>query len=371
VSARADSHAHPIGLDVAPARPHPTGVGVYVTELAAALDVLAPDRIVHLGTRAGGPVWRATPRPGDTTMRGPHMAWIARAADAEARAAGCLLVHYTNAVAPPRATVPFVLTIHDLSIVRLPGSHPARRLGIVPLMLWAAHRARLVIVHSAAIADEVRRLLHVPVERIAVIPLAPRAPLTDVTDEGVLDRLDLRGREYVLALGTIEPRKNHVGLLAAFEAVAAMMPDLRLVFVGGDGWRGGRFRRALERSAVRDRVVLAGHQPDAALAALLASCAAMAYPSVYEGFGLPILEAMAAGVPVVTSRASSMIEVAGGAAVLVDPLDVASIADGIMDALQRREELAAAGRARAAKRTWLDVGRDTLAAYDRAIRQGR
>src|SRR5688572_28005593 len=115
-----------MGLDVGPARPHPTGVGVYITELAAALDVLAPDRIVHLGTRAGGPVRRAMPRSGDTAMRGPHLAWIVRAADAEARAAGCRLVHYTNAVAPPRATVPLVVTIHDLSILRLPGSHPAR-----------------------------------------------------------------------------------------------------------------------------------------------------------------------------------------------------------------------------------------------------
>ncbi len=371
MNARAEPHAHFIGLDVGPARPHPTGVGVYVAELAAALDALAADRIAHLGMRAGGPVRRAIPRPGDTALRGPHLAWIVRAADAEARAAGCRLVHYTNAVAPPRATVPFVLTIHDLSIVRLPGSHPARRLGIVPFMLWAARRARLVIVPSVATADEVRKLLRVPHHRIAVIPLAPRVPLTEITDAGVLDRLDLRENEYVLALGTIEPRKNHAGLLAAFEAVAAMMPDLRLVFVGGDGWREGRFRRALERSRVRDRVVLAGHQPDAALSALLASCAAMAYPSVYEGFGLPILEAMAAGVPVVTSRASSMIEVAGGAAILVDPLDVASIADGILEALQRRDELAAAGRARAATRTWLDVGLETLAAYDRAIRQGR
>lgn len=93
----------------------------------------------------------------------------------------------------------------------------------------------------------------------------------------------------------------------------------------------------------------------------------MAYPSVYEGFGLPILEAMAAGAPVVTSGISSMPEVAGGAAVLVDPTNVASIADGILEAIDRRDELIAAGRARASARTWLDVGRDTLEVYERAL----
>ena len=118
---------------------------------------------------------------------------------------------------------------------------------------------------------------------------------------------------------------------------------------------------------MRDRVIVTGRRSDAAIGALLGSCAVLAYPSVYEGFGLPIIEAMAAGAPVVTSRTSSMIEVAGGAAVLVDPLDPESIADGMLDALRRRNELATAGLARVAGRTWLDVARETLSVYDRAL----
>ncbi len=263
--------------------------------------------------------------------------------------------------------MPFVVTIHDLSVIRLPGSHPISRLAIVPFVVRAARTARLVFVPSRATADEVRRLLHVPVERIVVVPHAARASTSTDADPEALSALGVEPDGYVLSLGTIEPRKNHVRLLAAFERVAASHRDLRLVIVGAPGWRGGAFERALARSPVRDRVVLAGRQTDGAVAALLSSCAVMAYPSLHEGFGLPVLEAMAAGAPVVTSARSSLPEVAGGAAVLVDPTDVDSIADGILDAMDRRDELIAAGRARASTRTWLDVGRETLAAYETAI----
>ena len=116
-----------------------------------------------------------------------------------------------------------------------------------------------------------------------------------------------------------------------------------------------------------DRVVVTGHVPDATIAALLCSCAVMAYPSLYEGFGLPVIEAMAAGTPVVTSAVSGLPETAGGAAVLVDPEDVGAIAAGIEEAMTRRHELVAAGRARAAERSWLDVARETLDVYRRSM----
>ena len=119
---------------------------------------------------------------------------------------------------------------------------------------------------------------------------------------------------------------------------------------------------------MRDRVVVAGHRSDEEVVALLRHCAVMAYPSTYEGFGLPVVEAMAAGVPVVTSRASSLPEAAGGAAVLVDPSDIGSIARGIADAVDQREALIEAGLARVAGRTWLDVAQETIEVYGRAQR---
>jgi glycosyltransferase involved in cell wall biosynthesis len=345
-------------------------VSVYVNELARALEELAPGRVAHLGVRSDGPL--AGPSGSgpvsDQGSRG-YLAWLQASAERHARAAGCALIHYTNAVVPLRTTLPFVVTIHDLSLIRRPSQHPVARLARVPFTVLAARRARLVITPSEATADEVRRLLHVPRSRLLVIPLAARTFRAAAVDHSVLDRHGLAAGRFVLSLGTIEPRKNGLGLLAAFERLAAEDPSLRLVFAGGTGWRDGPFRRAVATSPVHDRVVLTGHLPDGEVAALLESCAVMAYPSFQEGFGLPVIEAMAAGAPVVTSGASSLREVAGRAAVLVDPHDVGSIVAGIRTALMNREELGRGGRERAAGWTWLDVGRETLTAYDRALRQ--
>ncbi|HET8777544.1 MAG TPA: glycosyltransferase family 1 protein [Candidatus Limnocylindria bacterium] len=359
---RSGHAASRVGIDVGPLRPDPSGVGVYVAELAAAMEAIAPERVLRIGERR-------QPSQSASRLRDGlryHLGWILTEADAEARASACALAHYTNAVAPPRASVPFVVSIHDLSVLRLPRHHPYRRLVTAPFVLLASRRARRVIVPSLATADEVRRLLRVPHARIDVVPLAARRMRLSADGETVLDRLGLRAGGYILALGTVEPRKNYITLLGAFERIDRRQ-DFRLVIVGDRGWRNGAFWRALDRSPARDRVIIAGRQPDGSIAALLRHCAVLAYPSLYEGFGLPILEAMAAGVPVVTSDRSSMPEVAGGAAVLVDPLDERSIAAGIVEALDRREELAAAGVDRAGRRTWLDVARDTLTVYDRAL----
>jgi glycosyltransferase involved in cell wall biosynthesis len=363
-----------IGLDVGPARTPAAGVSVYVSELARALDQLAPGRIVRLGLRSDGPLGRQAigkppPSPAPESRLGGrgYLAWLLASAERHGRRAGCSLIHYTNAIAPLRTSLPFVVTVHDLALMRRPSQHPVARLPRIPFTVLAARRARLVIAPSEATADDVRRLLHVPRSRVVVIPEAARFLAVDPSDRTVVDRLGLVSGSFILSIGTIEPRKNGVGLLAAFERLASEDPTLRLVFAGGSGWRDGPFRRALAASPALDRVVVTGYLPDRELAALLEACAVMAYPSFHEGYGLPVLEAMAAGAPVVTSRVSSMPEVAGGAGVLVDPTDVGSIAAGIRDALARRDELGRAGQARAAGRTWLDVGRETLAAYDRAL----
>ena len=353
-----------VAFDAGPVRARPTGVGVYVRELAHALRRLRDGDIHLIGARRAGPL--AT--DASTLMGGDrHLAWIVRRADADARGCGAGLAHYTNAVAPARTSMPFALTIHDLSLVRYPHYHPGPRLAVVPFMAWGAHRAKRVIAPSRSTADEVHRLLRVPARRIEVIEEAPvRGPDPRAEErDAVLDELNLAGRRFVLTLATLEPRKNVVNLVRAFERLAGDEPDLWLVLGGGSGWRTRAIERALATSSAAGRIRRLGYVRDLARSVLLRECAAFAYVSLYEGYGLPVVEAMDAGAPVVTSNLSSMPEAAGGAAVLVDPHDPDAIADGLRHALGAATELRVAGRARAGSLSWDRAARETNAVYER------
>lgn len=365
-----------IAFDAAPAREGSTGVGIYVRELALSLRATAPERIALIGVREGGPLDGALPGERDDDrfpFRGRgHLSWVQRYADDDARAAGASLVHYTNGLAPLRASVPFVVTIQDLTFIRYPLHHPPPRLARIPFAYLAAHRARLVVVPSRATERDVARILRVPRGRIAVVGYAPRAQLDvdrrDPDRPSIVDRLGLRAGGYVLAFGGLDARKNPERLVAALERLGPEHDDLHLVLAGADSWRHRLIRRRIQESPVRDRIIITGFLPDDDLAELLRRAALFAYVSLSEGFGLPILEAMAAGVPVITSRRSSMPEVAGGAAVLVDPRDVDEIAAGIRRALGERSRLVELGARRAAARTWADVAGEMLDVYRWALR---
>jgi glycosyltransferase involved in cell wall biosynthesis len=356
-----------VAVDVGAARTRPAGVGIYIVELIRGLDTIAPGQFVRIGVRGDGPLADGPVADGETRLDDRrHLYWLQRRADGDARAAGCGLVHYTNALAPLRGRLPFVLTIQDCSLIRMPGGHPRTRLPAIPFMIASARAAHTIIVPSEATRRELRRLLRIPDDRIVTIPYAARASAVQPVAGEVVGALGLGTHPYILTIGTIEPRKNHRRLLEAFERISTTDANLRLVVAGAWGWHANDFRRALAASPVRDRVIVTGYRTDAEVATLLSRCAVMAYPSIYEGFGLPVVEAMAVGAPVMTSRTSSLPEAAGGAAVLVDPFDVGSIADGLLDAMARREELSAAGRARVAGRTWLDVASETAEVYRRA-----
>ena len=180
-------------------------------------------------------------------------------------------------------------------------------------------------------------------------------------------RLGLARGGFLLVPGTLEPRKNHVRVIKAFEELArraAIPSDMLLVLAGGSGWRADRTLEALAASPVRERIRLVGYVPEDDLAALMTSAAAVVYASTYEGFGLPVLEAMACGATVVTSTVSSLPEVAGDAGILVDPYDPAAIAGGIVSALGAGASSRLRSIEHAARFTWAATAAATGRVYD-------
>jgi glycosyltransferase involved in cell wall biosynthesis len=220
------------------------------------------------------------------------------------------------------------MTVHDLAILRAPQAFPRwhrlyGRAGLTRVL----RAADAIVAVSAFTRAETVELAGVPAERIRVVPHGVDAVFTE--DGRAADGA------YVLAVATLEPRKN---LARAVEAARVAGVELRVV--GARGWGGIEVEGWV------------GEIPDSELAALYRGARCVVYPSLYEGFGLPVLEAMACGTPVVTSVGTAMEEIAGGAAVLVDPLDVDAIASGIQLATERRDELVALGRERASMFTW-------------------
>jgi glycosyltransferase involved in cell wall biosynthesis len=270
--------------------------------------------------------------------------WYPLALPREARKRGVALLHCPTFRGPFRSDVPVVLTVHDLAVLRHPGTFNqwTRRYSRLAVPRVARAARRLIAV-SEFTRREVVDLLGLPEDRIRVIPNAVAEPFRP---EGA----SAQG-EYVLAVGTLEPRKN---LARTIEAARRAGFELRVV--GARGWGGVEV----------DRAVWLGEVSDDELAALYRGALAVAYPSLYEGFGIPVLEAMACGTPVVTSAGGATEEVAGGAAVLVDPLDPASIAAGLEQAVSRREELAARGVERARAFTWERVAAETWEVYEEA-----
>ena len=242
---------------------------------------------------------------------------------------------------PLLSAAPLVLTVHDLAVIRHPETFNRWTRRYTRLLLpRLARTATRVIAVSEFTAREAVEVLGVDERRLRVIPHGVEEPFTPYGAAA--------GGEYVLAVGTLEPRKNLPRVVVAAERAGI---DLRVV--GGAGWGGVD-------------VESAGFVGDEELARLYRGAAALVYPSLYEGFGLPVLEAMACGTPVVTSVGSAPAAVADGAAVLVDPLDVEAIADGIREALARRDELRAAGLQRASTFTWEAAAKATAEVYREA-----
>ena len=284
------------------------------------------------------------------------------------------LVHFTNYLAPLACPVPYVVSIHDMTMSLLPECHTAKKRLLTSTLVPAVARgAHLVLAPSESTRRDVVRLLRLDPARVRVVPYAPGLgfgprPL----DPGRLERRYGLRDPFFLYVGTLEPRKNLARALRAFAALKAPLPEHRFVLVGQQGWNCADVLREVEASA--GRAVVLGYVEEGDLPLMYAHATALVYPSLYEGFGLPVVEAMACGTPVITSRGSSLEEIGAEAAVLVDPLDERALAEAMLE-VATDAALAASlrerGRRASSRYDWGRTARETAEAYRDAIRMGR
>ncbi len=276
-------------------------------------------------------------------------------------------------VVPLAARVPCVLTVHDLAFLAFPDAFLARKRRYLTAMTrLSVRKARHVIAVSAHTKADLIRHFGVPDANITVIPNATSNAFRPAHDAATVAQFrqdhDLPGR-FVLFVGTQEPRKNLHRLIEAFAHVAAAVPDVHLVVIGAAGWLTSDLAPQVAASPVRERIRFLGYVENRDLPRYYQAAEICCYPSLYEGFGLPPLEAMACGTPVVTSNTSSLPEVVGDAALTVSPTDTTALAAALRNLLNDaplRARLSAAGIARASHFSWHRTAAATLAVLEAA-----
>lgn len=368
-----------IGVDYTAAVRQGAGIGRYTRGLFRALAALDRENTYRLFVAARGVAVLAPASPNFRMRRVPltdqevSFLWqrLRLPVPMELLLGSMDLFHSPDFVLPPTLRARTILTVHDLSFMRVPEyAHPSVREYLMRSVPHSIRRADLVLAVSASTQRDLIELLGVPEERLQVICEGVDDHFRLVEDEDALRAVRRRyrlGRPYVLGVGTLEPRKNFAGLV---EALARLWErrhlDHELVIVGQRGWLYEPIFERVRSLKVEERVRFLGFAADEDLPAIYTLASCLAYPSFYEGFGLPVLEAMACGTPVVASRASSLPEVAGGAALLVDPHNVEELAEAVDRVLHDealRAEMRAAGRRQAQGFTWERAARELLAAY--------
>lgn len=280
------------------------------------------------------------------------------------------LLHSLAFASPLMNATPTVVTVYDLSFRLFPENFPAfQRLYLSTISTISCRQARRVLAISESTKRDAVRLLGVEASRVDVARPGVDArfrPLPRTEVEAFRTQANLP-EQFILYLGTLEPRKNLAALISAFAKLQSLFPNLYLVLAGAKGWFYADLFQQVESLGLRDRVHFPGYVPAEELPLWYNAGAVFAYPSSFEGFGLPVLEALACGRPVVTSETSSLPEAAGEAALKVPPQNVEGLTEALYRALTAGEELAARGPAHAAQFTWPATAQATVESYRRAL----
>ena len=392
-----------LSLDVTAVPTNPVGAGQYTLQLTRVLDQRPDVELLVVARRRDGSRWRAVaPGSGVVTvapeLRPLRLAW-------EQIRLPVLLKHQTVEVhhgphytMPEHSKVPAVVTIHDLSFFEAPQWHERSKVLLFQRAIRvAARRAAVVVCPSQATADELARWCRVDGDVVVAhhgVDLDRFRPVESApgSDAALLSELEIGstrvrgsggagagggagrlgdGTPFLVFVGTLEPRKDVPTLVHAFARVAGRHSEARLVLAGGAGWGASQVEEAVAASGMRSRIIRTGYVKDDIIPALFRAAVAVVYPALYEGFGLPALEAMACGAPLITSSGSAMEEVTGDSATLVPPGDVVALSEALDGALagdgpdaERRRR----GLDIAARHTWAASASKHMEAYRLAAR---
>ena len=367
-----------IAFDGTTLTPGRTGVGYYTEHL---LQHLARE-VEHTGDEivvvSNKPIDTQRPLPDHVRVHDGHrfpvrIGWMQMCAARALEAVRPDVAHFTNGMIPIGSTVSTIVTIHDMSLRLYPQCHPVRRLLLNrPLMHVAIHRATSIVTVSESARRDVLRLHGVAGDRVSVVHEAASPAFHPIDDRAELDRVRAQYQlppRFVLYVGTIEPRKNLARLVDAFADARARGMAHHLVCVGPYGWSSRDLSGRIERLGLNGVVHFTGYARFEDLPAIYNLGDFFVFPSLYEGFGLPVVEAMASGIPVITSNTSSLSEIAGDAAETIDPTSTHALADAMVRLASdrdRRRDLAERGLRRARTFSWTQTAKEMLAVYHRA-----
>ena len=366
-----------IAFDGTTLTPGRTGVGYYTEHLLQHLAREVESAGHELIVVSNQPIDTTQPLPRHVRvhdrMRFPlRIAWLQMLAGRVLDSVRADVAHFTNGMLPLGTSAARVVTIHDVSLKLYPECHPLRRRVINrPLVAVAAKVADAVVAVSHSARNDLLKFHQIPAERVSVVHEAAGPGFKPIADIRQHARIRMRyglPERFLLYVGAIEPRKNLPRLMEAFKAARQQGVAHELVCVGPYGWSSRDLYRRVDDLGLRRIVHFTGYVPRADLPVIYNLADVFVFPSIYEGFGLPVIEAMACGTPVITANSSSLAEIAAGAAETVDPYDTEALTDAIVRLAadrERRQVLSARGLARAQEFSWERTAKEMLALYGR------